>query len=63
MGEYVTEGEDLFYRQEDGQITARLTAFEEKMELAHRRDPKYQRIFYLLVAVGLIYLGGVFVWY
>lgn len=63
MGEIVREGEDTVYRQMDGEITAQLTDFEEKMELVHQGSPQYKRIFHLLVAAGAIYLIVIFTIY
>jgi len=61
MGEIVMEGDETVYRQTDGEITAWLTDFEEKMELSHESSPKFRRIFYLLVAMGVFYLLLVFI--
>lgn len=63
MGEIVGDGKEITYRQADGEITAWLTDFEEKLELAHSGSPKFKRIFYLLVAVGVLYLSFVFLLY
>jgi len=45
------------YRQDDGEITADLTRFEEKLAVEHHGSPLYQRVFFLLVALGVLYLG------
>ncbi len=63
MGEIVVEGDEVVYRQADGEITAWLTDFEEKMELAHEGSSKFKRIFYLLVAVGIFYLSLIYIFY
>ena len=63
MGEFFAKGDEVVYRQADGEITAWLTAFEEKMELAHKGSTKFKRIFYLLVAIGLFYLALVCILY
>lgn len=63
MGEIVTQGAETVYRQLDGEITARLTNFEEKMELIHEGSNTYKRIFHLLVAVGAIYLSAIYIFY
>ena len=63
MGEIVVEGDEVVYRQENGEITAWLTDFEEKMELVHESSPKFKRIFYLLVAVGIFYLSLIYIFY
>jgi len=63
MGEIIVEGDETVYRQADGEITAWLTDFQEMMELAHESSPKFKRIFYLLVAIGIIYLSVVFIFY
>jgi len=54
------EGQELVYKQDDGEITAWLTGFEEKMELAHKGSPFYRKIFFLLVLTGFLYLGVIF---
>ncbi len=48
MGKITIEGDKVVYRQDDGEITAWLTDFEEKMELAHEGSPLIQE--YLLPA-------------
>lgn len=63
MGKIVVDGDETVYRQADGETTAWLTEFEEKMELVHESSPKFKRIFYLLVAVGIFYLSLVFILY
>lgn len=60
MGTYERIGEDLIYRQDSGEVTARLLGFEEKTELAHVGSGRYKTIFYLLVTIGLGYLVIVF---
>ena len=52
--------QELVYQQDDGEITAWLTDFEEKMELAHKGSPFYRKIFFLLVLLGFLYLGLIF---
>ena len=54
------EGQELVYKQDDGEITAWLTGFEEKMELAHKGSPFYRKVFFLLVLIGILYLGVIF---
>ena len=51
------EGQELVYKQDDGEITAWLTGFEEKMELAHEGSPFYKKVFFLLVLIGFLHLG------
>ena len=63
MGKIVRQGDDVVYRQEDGEITAWLTNFEEKMELAHEGSPTFKKIFYLLVTAGALYLIGIFAFF
>mgnify|MGYP001817897025 FL=1 len=53
----------MVYRQADGEITAWLTDFEEKMELTHEGSPIFKKIFYLLVAAGIFYLSLIFIFY
>ena len=54
------QGQELVYKQADGEITAWFTGFEEKMELAHKGSPFYRKIFFLLVLLGFLYLGLIF---
>jgi len=54
------QGQELVYKQDDGEITARFTDFEEKMELAHQGSPFYRKVFFLLVLIGCLYLGVIF---
>lgn len=63
MGELVRQGEEIVYRQMDGEITARLTDFEEKRELVHQGSPKYKHILRLLVVASVVYLIAIFIFY
>jgi len=63
MGDIVVKENETVYRQKDGEITAWLTDFEEKMELAHQGSSKFKRVFYLLVAAGILYLLLIFILY
>lgn len=60
MGTYERKGNDLFYRQQNGEVTARLIDYEQKTELAHEGSRRYEQIFYLLAAVGIFYLVFIF---
>jgi hypothetical protein len=60
MAENQREGHELVYQQDDGEITAWLTDFVEKMELVHEGSPFYQKVFFLLVLIGFLYLGVIF---
>jgi len=51
---------ETVYQQDDGEITAWLTGFEEKLALTHKGSKRYKQIFHLCVAVGLIYLAVLF---
>ena len=53
-------GRERVHQQDDGEITAWLTDFEEKMELAHKGSPFYRKIFFILVLLGFLYLGLIF---
>jgi len=57
------EGNELVYKQEDGEITAWLTDFEEKTELVHEGSPFYQKVFFLLVFIGVFYLTAIFLFF
>ena len=57
------EGHQLVYKQEDGEITAWLTDFEEKTELVHEGSPFYQKVFFLLVFIGVFYLAAIFLFF
>ena len=61
MGKFVKKDGELVYQQDDGEITAWLNDFEEKMALPHEGTPIYKKIFYLFVIIGIIYLGTVFI--
>ena len=63
MGEIFKNGKDILYRQPDGEVTAKLTDFKEKMVLEHEGSGRYQKIFYLLVAAGAIYLFLIFLFF
>lgn len=63
MGEVVVKNDEVVYRQENGEITAWLTDFTEKMELAHVGSPFYKKIFYLLAVIGVCYLVAVFLFF
>jgi hypothetical protein len=61
MGNFEKEGDHYIYRQENGEITARLRSTEEKMVLSHEGSPFYIRVFNLLVLAGALYLTLVFI--
>lgn len=61
MGKFIKRDHELVYQQDDGEITAWFTDFEEKMELPHEGTPAYKKIFSLLVVTGVIYLIAVFI--
>lgn len=57
----IEEGvEEVVYKQDNGEISAWLTNFEEKMELGHEGTQKYKNIFYAAVLVSVIYIGILF---
>ena len=60
MGLIKKEGEGLVFQQDDGEITARFIDYEEKMELTHEGHPNYQKVFKILVLLGVIYLVFIF---
>ena len=60
MADNQRAGQELVYKQDDGQITAWHTGFEEKMELAHKGSPFYRKVFFLLVLLSFLYLGVIF---
>lgn len=57
MGKLVQMDNETVYQQDDGEITAWLTGFEEKTALAHKGSKIYKQVFHLCVAVGSIYLA------
>jgi hypothetical protein len=59
MGRIEQEGNDIVYRQDDGEVTAYLTGYEDKSELAHEGRQEVKIIFWALVAIGIIYLAVV----
>lgn len=63
MAGYQQDGQELVYKQDNGEITAWLTNFEEKMELAHKGSPFYRKVFFLLVVSGILYLGIIFLFF
>jgi hypothetical protein len=60
MGRIEQEGADVVFRQDDGEITAYLTDYEERQELTHegRRDVKI--LFCSLLAFAIVYLAVIF---
>jgi len=60
MADNQRQGQEGVYKQDDGEITAWLTDFEEKMELAHKGSPFYRKVFFLLVLIGCLYLSVIF---
>ncbi|MDY6843583.1 MAG: hypothetical protein SVW57_05775 [Thermodesulfobacteriota bacterium] len=60
MGEIVKEGEEVVYKQNNGEITAWLTNFEEKMELSHEGEPLYKKLLYAMILIGVLYLAIIF---
>jgi hypothetical protein len=63
MGHHYRLNNKIVYQQDDGEITAWFDQYEEKMTLSHEGTPKYQKLFYFLVAVGLVYLFIVFIFF
>jgi len=63
MGEVVVKNDEVVYQQENGEITAWLTNFTEKMELAHVGSPFYKKIFYLLAVTSVCYLVTIFLFF
>ena len=55
-----SEAKEVVYKQDNGETTAWLTNFEEKMELGHEGTQKYKNIFYAVVLISFIYLGMLF---
>lgn len=60
MGKLVQMDDETVYQQDDGEITARLTGFEEKTALEHAGSTLYKHVFHLCVIVGLFYLAVLF---
>jgi len=60
MAKYEKQINELVYQQDDGEITAWLTNFEEKMELPHEGSSRYKKIFHFLIILSFIYLTIVF---
>ena len=54
------QGQELVHQRDDGETTAWFTGFEEKMELVHQGSPFYRKVFFLLVLIGFLYLGIIF---
>ena len=62
MGRIEKLDDQWVYKQDDGEITARFIDYRERKVLAHEGDSAYRKAFYILVALGVIYLGIVFLW-
>ena len=57
----IEEGvEEVVYKQDNGEITAWLTNFEEKMELGHEGAQKYKNVFHGVVLISVIYFALLF---
>lgn len=63
MGRIEKKGKQVVYRQDDGEITAWLTDFEEKMEIGHEGTPAYRRVFYVVFFIATLYLGTILLRY
>lgn len=63
MGQIIKKDNEIVYRQDDGEITAWLTDFEEKTELSHEGSPLFGKIFYVCVIAGVLYLTYVFLFF
>ena len=61
MGQFIKDGKHRVYQQDDGQTTAWFFNDKEIFELSHSGSTVYRRVFYVLVALGTLYLTGVFV--
>ena len=59
MGKIEKRGKETVYTQDDGEITAWLTDFEEKMELGHEGTPAYKIVFYIVSLLGILYMGTI----
>jgi hypothetical protein len=60
MGKFVKYDGELVYQQDDGEVTAWLIGFKEKMELPHKGSAGYKKILYFLVFISVIYLTAIF---
>ena len=60
MGKTVKTDGLYEYQQEDGTVTAQFSHIEEKMELIHKGNSFYKKMFYVLISFGILYLGLVF---
>lgn len=63
MGRVIKKNSEVYFQQEDGEITARLTDFTEKMELTHKESNLHKRILHIFVALGALYLTVVFLYH
>jgi len=57
MGKIDREGKDIVYRQDDGEITAYLTAYEEREAVTHEGKHGVRIVLYGFVAFAMIYLA------
>jgi len=56
MGRIEKEGEEVVYKQDNGEITAWLANFEERMELTHEGTSEYKKVFWVIVLMAFSYL-------
>ncbi len=63
MGRIERQGDRFVFKQDDGAITAWFPDDEENRILSHKGDPTYRRVFLLLVVLGMLYLGLIFISY
>lgn len=56
MGRIEKEGEEVVCKQDNGEITAWLTNFEERMELTHEGTSEYKKVFWVIVLMAFSYL-------
>ena len=63
MGRIEKNGDDIVYRQDDGEITALLNNYEEKTKLGHEGRPIYNKVFYWAVTIGALYLFLIFLFF
>lgn len=60
MGSFVQRDGETVYQQADGEVTAWLIGFEEKMVLEHKGTRRYRIVLYFCVALGLVYLSALY---
>jgi len=63
MGRIEKEEKEVVYKQDNGEITAWLTNFEERMELTHEGTSEYKKAFWIIVLMAFSYLISILMFF